>query len=207
MTRALMISALVLAACASRPPQTSYYVLDLPEATGNGAGRAILAVEPFTAHATYDEERIAYRTSPNQLDYYHYHRWASPPGQLVSEFLRLAYDGTPWFRAVLTDATPETSVILRGRVIQFEEIDVSPSKWMGGVRVELLLEDARSGEIVWRRIAEREVPLPERSPRGLARALSDAVASIAKETAPEIGRAANTVLARHEAEDDATAGL
>lgn len=197
----------VASACATRPPEVSYYVLELPEVGGGRTGRAILAVDPFSAQATYDDERIAYRTGPNQVDYYNYHRWAAPPGLLVSEFLRLAYEGSPWFRAVLTDPTPETAVVLRGRVIEFEEVDVSPDEWRGRVAVELVLQDARSGQIVWRKLTRRDVPLPERSPAGLAQALTSAVTSIAKETAPEIGRVANIVLARHEAEDEATARL
>jgi ABC-type uncharacterized transport system auxiliary subunit len=189
----LSISCALLAACAARIPETSYYRLVPPVATlapEREPDGVVLVVDELRVDTAYDDDRIAYRTSPYRLDYYEYHRWSAPPGLLVSDFLRSAYAKTGEFDRVVRELEPEAQVILSGRVIALEEIDRTELHWFGNVEIELELRDADTSRVLWStRIHERE-SLDERSPEGLARATSRALRRAVARTAPEIARAA-----------------
>lgn len=187
MTRAAAI-ALALAACAGKVPETRYYQLAAPAAGPAPAatGELVIAVEPLSADDAYQDERIVYRTSPYRLDYYHYHRWSAAPGVLIAGYLEQALERSGRFRAVVRERGGDADVVLGGRVIAIEEVDESRARWIGRIALELTLEDARTGEVLWTgELAETE-PLAAQSPEGLARALSAALGRIAARAIPEI---------------------
>jgi len=184
----LMIAAVVsLAGCGSSP-DIRYYRLSWETA---GVPRAeqssgiVLAIDVLVGDAAYEDPRIVYRTSPYRLDYYYYHRWTSPPGVLVSDFLRAAYAETGYFKSVVSGFSPEAPIFLSGRVAAFEEVDVEPRKWLARVQLDLHLRSAETGDILWTRTITAEEPVGELTPEGLAEALSRAVGRIVAETAPE----------------------
>ncbi len=194
MTRAAAIALVAAAwACGGKVPQTRYYQLAAPApapalAPADRAPRdgLVIAVEPLSADDAYQDERIVYRTGPYRLDYYEYHRWSAAPGVLVAGYLERALERTGRFRAVVRELSPDADVVLGGRVVAIEEVDESPTRWIGRIAVELRLEDARTGAVLWvRELAETE-PLAVQSPEGLARALSAAMARIAARAISEI---------------------
>jgi ABC-type uncharacterized transport system auxiliary subunit len=190
--RGNVIGALVLAAtlgCAS-PPQTRHYQLAPPsgEPAPASADGPSLAIEPLEVDAAYDEDRIVYRSSPVQIDYYHYHRWTSPPGRMLADHLRQAYRSSGRFREVTAEITPETDVIVSGRVVAIEEVDVSADRWVARIQLELRATDARSREVLWSREITQVEPMREQSPAGLARALTRALARVVAETSNEIAQ-------------------
>ncbi len=185
--RIAVLSAVFAAlACGRTLPETHHYDLSEPPARATGSDVGVLTIEELTAEAAYDDDRIIYRTSPVRLDYYEYHRWSSPPAELVSDYLRRAYSGSGGFCLVVGDHLPQTSVILGGRLIAFEEVDVTKTRWVGRVELELYLTDARTRDVLWRRRITEQQPLDSRDPEGLARALSKAMARIVARTAPEL---------------------
>jgi len=188
---------LVLVGCARSTPATRYYQLVAPAsvAAPDQTGSAILAVEAFETDGPYDDARIVYRESRYRLDYYHYHRWAAAPGALVADFLRDAYGRSGRFRRVVAEADADSTVVLTGRVIALEEIDRQDGRWQARVALELALRDAAGGELVWSERLEETEPIQQRSPEGVARALSTAMARIAARTAPAIARRAEVVAA------------
>ena len=189
--RGNVIGALILAAalgCGGSPPQTRHYQLAPPSgeqapATADGPS---LAIEPLEVDAAYDEDRIVYRSSPVQIDYYHYHRWTSPPGRMLADHLRQAYRRTGRFRQVTAEITPETDVIVSGRVAAIEEVDVSADRWVARIQLELRATDARSREVLWSREITQVEPMREQTPAGLARALTRALARVVAETSGDI---------------------
>jgi hypothetical protein len=82
-------------------PEVRHYALTLtvPEAPASTA-QASLVVRPFMARDPYDQERIVYRSSPYQLDFYNYHRWAASPADLVTDWTRRYLSGTGLFAKV-----------------------------------------------------------------------------------------------------------
>lgn len=188
--------AILLAGCGGKLPETRYYQLSAAGAPTTSSPAMTIVLEPFTTEASYDDERIVYRTNPYRLDYYQYHRWSAPPGVLVSNFFEEALEQTGKF-AVVRELEEGAPVVLAGRVIALEEVDTSPRLWTGRIVLELRLADAKSGAIVWSAQFEEREPLPKQSPEGLARALSTALGRIASKAAPLIDARAAEAIARH----------
>jgi len=145
----------------------------------------VLAIEDFSAGAAYDEQRMVYRSDTYRFDYYHFHRWAAPPGMLVADTLREVYRETGAFRSVVGGYDSRADVILSGRIVAFEEID-NQQDWLGRVVVNLQLRDARTGELLWNDTLERARPTPEKSPTGLAAAISEGLTDIGLSTTDTI---------------------
>ena len=180
----LLLGALVaLSACGSSAPETRYYQMSLAETplsqTKEARGELSLSVDYMSADPAYDDTRMVYRKSPYQLDYYHYHRWSSPPSMMVSDMLRDAIEATGDFRLVTNGFVAGADVLLRGRLLALEEVDVSESQWRARVVLDLQLQDVRSGLVIWSSRARQEVDVADRTPEGVARALSQAIAEIA----------------------------
>lgn len=184
----LLVIAATLAASSCTRPDIRYYRLDMDETLlphSENDGKVVLSVETLVGDAAFEDQRIVYRKSAHRLDYYYYHRWTAPPGVMVSDFLREAYETSGHFRTVVSGFSPEAPVFLNGRVIAFEEVDVGKKEWVARVKLDLHLRSAESGDIVWSRTITEEEPVDELTPEGLAAALSRAVTRIVVDTAPE----------------------
>ena len=177
---------LALAACAGKVPETRYYQLAAPGAAAKQAAGATLAVEPLAADAAYDDERIVYRLTPYRLDYYTYHRWSSPPGTMLGNYLEDAFAKSGRFRAVVHEVSDAVPVTLGGRVLAIEEVDRSKTEWVGRVALELTLTDTVSNKVLWSQQYEETEPLHDQTPEGLARALSAAMQRISQRALPEV---------------------
>jgi ABC-type uncharacterized transport system auxiliary subunit len=194
---ATVVMALLLAGtsgCGSTPKEIKHYRLDLaPSQAEVPAGdKPVLGIESFTTDAAYDEPQIVYRTSPYQLNYYYYHRWAATPGLLLTDALRRGYAATGRFGSVTAGQMGRSDLILSGHIAAIEEVDVSEERWLARVVLELRLRDARTGDLLWSEVVEEQEPLEERTPAGLAEAMSSAVTRIVEATAAEIAAAAGT---------------
>ena len=109
---------------------------------------------------------------------------------MIGNYLEQALERSGKFRAVVREATPDAPVVLGGRVVALEEVDVAPQRWMGRVVVELTLTDTKTGATVWTEQCEESQPLTAQNPEGLAVALSEAMARIVAKTAPKIAEVA-----------------
>jgi ABC-type uncharacterized transport system auxiliary subunit len=180
----------VLAACGGQVPETRYYQLATPSSPMARAGDATVAIESLTTDPAYDDERIVYRLTPYRLDYYQYHRWSSPPGAMIGAYLAQAFQRSGKFRAVTRGAGETAPVVLGGRVIALEEVDVSKTSWLGRISVELTLSDATSGQVLWTEQFDETEPLEAQSPEGLSRAITIAMRRIAGRAAPAVAELA-----------------
>jgi len=192
----LLVTAITATACANKVPETRYYQLAAPT-TKSTPGTAVLVLEPLVTDTAYDDERIVYRTTAVRLDYYQYHRWSAAPGVLIGNYLELAFEKSGRFRAVVREATEHAAVSLSGRVVAIEEVDVSKTRWVGRIVLELSLSDIHTGEVLWNEQFEETEAMPTQHPEGLARALSAAMARIAKRAAPTIADLADQRTAMH----------
>ena len=163
----LMISA-CLTGCAGRARFPAYYTLHVPPAVDvpiAGGTRSSLAVREFRSPAYLHQGAIVYRTSPEQIGFYQYHRWAVEPREFLTSTIidRLRASGR-FAEVSAYDGNSDVDYILSGRLEKLEEVD-----YEGGVRVEVALSaqltDPRSGKMVWanaasesERVAKRNVP-------------------------------------------------
>lgn len=188
----------------SGAPNVKYYTVspELVEQQSTTRGTAVLAVEQFVGDAAYEDTRMVYRESDYELDYYHYHRWTSPPGVMLSDFLRVAYGRSGLFRSVESGFSPEAAAFLSGRVVAIEEVDVSGDEWRARVVLDMRLRNSKTGRVVWSKTLTELEPVDEQTPAGLARAVSRAMSRIVAQTAPVIAREAESVERRQQEQEE-----
>ena len=90
-----------------------------------------------------------YKTSPEQIGFYEYHRWAVDPRDFVTNAVtdRLRASGN-FTQVKLYDGHSDIDYVLSGRLEKLEEID-----YEGGVKVEVAISaqmlNLATGETVW----------------------------------------------------------
>jgi uncharacterized lipoprotein YmbA len=200
----LLLLAIALAMGCGSGPQTQYYALALPHAQPRAAqGRGVLSVDELSVAAAYDDQRIVYRKSPYRFDYYEYHQWSSAPSQAITDYVRDALEQSGRFARVTDQRSADTTLVLRGRIAAVEEVDLTPTEWVGRVDLELFALDPNTGKVVWSKRFREQRSLATRHPSGLAQALSALLAQIVAQAAPEISAAAQ----RLERGESATSSL
>jgi len=173
MTRPLTASlaTLTISAClvgCGRARFPAYYTLHVPPAVdvpSPAASRPSLAVMEFRSPTYLHQGALVYRTSPEQIGFYQYHRWAVDPREFVTSAVIDRLHATGRFAEVRAyDGRSDVDFILSGRLEKLEEVD-----YEGGVRVEVALSaqitDPRAGKTVWAnaasessRVEKRNVP-------------------------------------------------
>jgi ABC-type uncharacterized transport system auxiliary subunit len=130
-----------------------YYVLNVPAPLSSnrihGPVAGPLAVREFRAPIFLREGAIVYRSSPEQIDFYHYHRWAEDPRRAVTALViqRLQTDG--FFRSVdAYDGRSSTELVLSGTLDRLEELD-RDGKVSVQVAISARLVSAKTGNVLW----------------------------------------------------------
>ncbi len=175
---ALVVAALTLAGCslARSIPNVRYYTLAITGQPSTTLG-APIHVATITGDQPYATERIAFRTSPYQLDYYTYHRWAADPRNLIRTVARDYFE-----RAGGASGVPFE---LDANIRRLEELD-EPSGWRGAVALDVRL--ARGGRVVLERAYSETEPAESRRPEAVAAALSRALQRILDQVLAEAAR-------------------
>ncbi|MBI3770595.1 MAG: membrane integrity-associated transporter subunit PqiC [Deltaproteobacteria bacterium] len=181
MTRAtmLLLAAMALAGCSfgRSLPGIHYYTLAITDAPATRLD-APLRVGVITSDQAYATERIAYRSSPYQLDYYSYHRWAADPRNLVRTAARDYFE-----RAGAANGIPFE---VEGNIRRLEEVD-DPTGWRGTLALDVRV--ARGGTIILERAFSETEPAASRRPEAVAAALSRALQRILDQLLTEAARA------------------
>jgi len=133
-----------------RYPQ--YYTLNLPAPTDPPASEnahATLAIREFSAPAYIRQGAIAYKTSPEEIGFYAYHRWATDPREVVTNAVIDRLRASAAFAFVKPyDGRPGAGYVLSGRLEKLDELDYG-----GGVKVEIALSaqmtSIATGATVW----------------------------------------------------------
>jgi ABC-type uncharacterized transport system auxiliary subunit len=180
MTRApILVVALALAGCAlaRTTPNVRYYTLAITTPPSTSVG-APIRVGTINSDQPYATERIAFRTSPYQLDYYTYHRWAADPRNLIRTVARDYFE-----RAGGASGVPFE---LDGNIRRLEEVD-EPSGRRGALALDVRL--ARGGRVVLERAYSESEPAESPRPEAVAAALSRALQRILDQVLAEAARA------------------
>jgi ABC-type uncharacterized transport system auxiliary subunit len=129
-----------------------YYTLDVPpppDPPAQGNLHATLAVREFRSPEYLRQGAIVYKTSPEQIGFYNYQRWATDPGGLVTNAVadRLRAGGN-FSQVKQYDGRPDIDYVLSGRLEKLEEVDYD-----GGVKVEVAVSaqmvQLSTGSTVW----------------------------------------------------------
>jgi ABC-type uncharacterized transport system auxiliary subunit len=142
----------ILASCGGRVRYPNYYTLNLPAPPDPPAAdnvHAAVAIREFSAPVYLRLGAIVYKPSPEQINFYAYHRWAIDPREFVTNSVieRLRASGD-FARVKPYDGRPGTEYVLSGRLEKLEEID-----YAGGVKVEVAISaqmtNLATGLTVW----------------------------------------------------------
>ncbi len=163
-----LAASMALVGCGGKVKYPTYYTLNLPPAPDPPAQevpRASVAIREFRSPGYLRRGAIVYKTSPEQIGFYQYHRWATDPRDLVTNAVadHLRASGN-YAQVKMYDGHADVDYVLSGRLEKLEEID-----YEGGVKVEVeifaQMTKLATGETVWSNtvsevgtVAERNVP-------------------------------------------------
>ena len=163
-----MAITITLAGCGGAVKYPNYYTLHVPPPPDPPMApgvHASLAVREFREPSYIREGAIVYKTSPEQIGFYNYHRWAVDPREFVTNAVedRLSASGN-FARVTLYDGHSDIDFVLGGSLEKLEEIDYD-----GGVKVEVAISAQMvrlsTGETVWTNsvsefgtVTQRDVP-------------------------------------------------
>jgi len=148
---ALVIGCGFIAGCA-RVPNTNYYTLVYPrprrpvvyESLG-----ATLAIDRVLADSLHRQSQIIYYTPPNTVNMYFYHRWATPPPEMLAQRLHDQFAASGLFKQVTTYAPGEdTDYVLRATIVKLAEVD-EPTGARVVVELSAKLLEGGTGKPIW----------------------------------------------------------
>jgi ABC-type uncharacterized transport system auxiliary subunit len=185
----------ILTNCGARVRYPSYYTLNLPAAPDPPAAekpRGALAIREFRAPVYLRQGAIVYKTSPEQIGFYAYHRWATDPRDFVTNAIteRLRSSGV-FARVQPYNGSRDADYVLSGRLEKLEELD-----YQGSVKVQVAISAEMSsiatGAIVWSNavseigdVSKRDVPaVVSEMNRTMQRAIERLVTSLPAQTKP-----------------------
>jgi len=171
-----------LAGCAGKIRYPSYYVLNVPIPAPPASRPAPIlgsvAVRLFDAPSFLRGGPIVYRESPEQLDFYEYHRWAVDPRRAVTSVIIQQMQSSGVFKSVeLYDGRGTPECLLTGTIDHLEEVDEG-AKISIEVRLSGRLINLRSGEVLWQGALSKEARLDQRSVPGIVTEMSREVGSV-----------------------------
>jgi ABC-type uncharacterized transport system auxiliary subunit len=142
----------ILTGCAGRMKYPSYYTLNLPappDPRTAEKAHASLAIRHFRAPTYLRQGAIVYKTSPEQIGFYAYDRWAVDPRDFVTNAIVDTLRASGAFARVQTyDGSRDVDYVLSGRLEKLEECD-----YQGGVKVEVAISaemtSIATGATVW----------------------------------------------------------
>jgi ABC-type uncharacterized transport system auxiliary subunit len=147
-----VMTSVFLTGCMGKIKYPAYYRLNLAPPVDPPAKTDApfsIAVREVRAPAYLREGPIVYLTSPEEISFYEYHRWAVDPRQTITgaivEYLRASGN----FKLVkIYDGRDDVDYVLSGRLEKLNEVD-----YEGGVQVEVALAaqvtDIHNGNTIW----------------------------------------------------------
>ena len=182
------VLALVVSVSCGGVPATHFYTLQLPPPPGASDVKTsyILGVDHFQASEALRDDRIVYFETPTQLNYYQYHRWASDPAGMLEELAIRKLDRAGVFAEVRRlSSGAKADFILRGRVLNFEEVDQGTGV-NGRVGLELNLIRSSDGATAWSDARLVERPAEGQGVAGVVKALSASSDQLMDELLPDL---------------------
>jgi ABC-type uncharacterized transport system auxiliary subunit len=170
-----LFSLIILAGCSGKMRYPSYYTLNLPVPPDPPAAenaKATVAIREFSAPAYLRRGAIVYKTSPESVGFYVYHRWAVDPCEFVTDSMRDRLSATGLFAHVKRyDGRPDAEFIVSGRLEKLEEID-----YEGGVKVEVAISAQMirldTGATVWSKAVSKVANVDQRNVPAVVSAMS-----------------------------------
>jgi cholesterol transport system auxiliary component len=176
---------LALSACSllkpTATPPPAFYSLDRPPASAPAAApdaAPTLIVNPTTAAAGFDSQRIIYVRETHKLEYFANSEWVDPPARMLTPLLAAVVGGTGAFRAVvLTPSAAAGDLRLDTEIIRLQhEFLTLPSQVRFTLRAYLV--DTKTRRVIAWREFDAAVPAASENPYGGVVAANRAVQTV-----------------------------
>src|ERR1700751_2944748 len=164
----VLATLIILVGCGGAAKYPNYYTLHIQPPVDPPAQegvRASLAVREFRSPTYLRQGAIVYKTSPEQIGFYNYHRWAVDPREFLTNAVADHLRASGNFSQVkVYDGRPGVDYVLSGRLEDIDEIDYD-----GGVKVQVAISaqmvSLATGATVWTNsvsevgtVSQRDVP-------------------------------------------------
>ena len=173
----VLLISLVIGGCSltQSKQEVQYYALSLsphsPAPSGPAPVKASLVVRPFSAQPPYHRDRMVYRSSPYEFDFYHYHRWVTKPADMLTTLTRRTLQQSGLFTTVYPTPDARADLRLGGVVRQYEEVDQAQS-WQAALSIEVWLSRSQESAPFWFRSYSATRLAAKRNPAAVAEAMS-----------------------------------
>ena len=142
----------ILSGCGGRLRYPSYYTLNLPSPPDPPAPESVrisLAVREFQCPGYLRQGPIVYRSTPEQIGFYEYHRWAADPRTSVTSAVVDHLRASGQYSTVsIYNGRADIGYVFSGKLEKMEELD-----YESGVKVEVALSAqitrVDTGATVW----------------------------------------------------------
>ena len=166
----LMVTLLPALSGCGRVRYPAYYTLNLPAPPDPPAAenvRTSIAVREFQSPNYLRQGPIVYRTTPEEIGFYEYHRWAADPRTLVTSAVVDHLRASGQFSMVsMYDGRPNNDYVFSGRLEKLEEVD-----YEAGVKVEVAMSAqitrVATGATVWSNAVSETRPVSQRNVPGV----------------------------------------
>ena len=156
----------------------AYYTLNLPAPPDPPAAenvRTSIAVREFQSPSYLRQGPIVYRSTPEQIGFYEYHRWAADPRMLVTSAVVDHLRASGRFSAVsMYNGRPDINYVFSGRLEKLEEVDYEP-----GVKVEVAISAqitrVATGATVWSNAVSETGQVSQRNVSGVVSEMNRSV--------------------------------
>jgi cholesterol transport system auxiliary component len=161
----------------AKPQETKYYVLDyIPtppkERLDKGPYPFVLRARDCSIAEAYRRSQIVYRQSANQMQFYGLHLWAVDPDRMINDLVVKHLKAARLFQNVTRSVENYVPDFLMSCDIQaIEEYD-SKEQWYAHLAIEYQLEDAKTNQIVWKKLYDLRKSVPQQEPVFIVRELS-----------------------------------
>lgn len=176
-TAIAFIGALALSGCGSVRYPTSYvlnFSPPVPHGTPFNGALAAVTIRELGCPEYLCEGRIVYRSSPEEVGFYEFHRWAMDPRRAITQYLQDGLRSQSLFQSVaVQEGAPEAAYLMSGAIERLEEVDEG-RQVRAVCTLSAQLMDNRTKSIVWSHRASEAVPVDKRDMRGIVSSLSAA---------------------------------
>lgn len=186
----------LLAGCGKPPLVTNHFLLDypVPVLARKAPLTESIRVELFAAAQAINTTNMVYQPGPYQSATYAYNRWQVNPAHMVTDFLLRDLRQSGLFAGVFGYQQSGIGRFrLEGTVQEFAEVN-EPAGWQAVLAVSITLSDLNEPEVTRRVILQRNYrqiePMAEKTPVGLAQAMSRAMAVVSASLISDVYQAA-----------------
>ncbi len=172
----VLVGAMSLWSCSAVPENhyftMSYTLLPLKQAADPSGGKT-LRVRDFEIGPAYDTERIVYRYSPYEFQYYDFMLWAAKPHKMLTDMIVRHLRHEKVFADVAHEyheRVPDYE--LSGVVLAIEELD-SGDQWFAHLAFGLRMTRYRGEDVVWSYDADVKKQVYNKAPVYVVKALSE----------------------------------